>query len=1419
MTHELAGFARRRALPLLMLLTCIAVLMWAGQAFGAEWGIEEKSLAKLGLSEASVVSSKGPLTLETTVLGAKVNIACELAKTTGRILVVRKDDATIELSKCSTTVKGTVSPPCKPKEPVVAKLSSELHENETKLIFDYLKPTEGTIFVEYKLSEECAIGEKIAIKGETAAELESGMAIAKTLKFSEAIAKAAGTTLTTTASQPAYFNGSLVTELSGANAGKKWGYCAPCNLYSFSSSEGYGASNQAEPNVIRSFRGNGINLGSGNLFQAQSDLATEGRGPPLELTRYYNSQLAATAKSPGTFGYGWTSTFSANLTVNEQAETATVRNDDGSTVVFYLVGGAYKAAPWVQAKLAKEATNYVYTLPSQTKLLFNSSGQLTKVTDRHGNAITLAYNAKSQLETATDGAGRKLTFAYNAGGQVESVKDPMGHLSKYTYESSNLATVNLPEEKLRWKFGYDASRQLTTLTDGRSHSTTFEYDASKRVKLEKDALEHKRTIEYPSSTEAKVTEPNTSTTVAVFNSAFEPTAITLASGTAIAAKTTSEYDSSFNLKKITDPNSHSTEFTYDGEGNRTSEKDANGNETKWTYNGTHDVLTVTTPKTETTTFTRNAAGDPETIKRPAPEAKTQETKLTWAANGDLEEEVDPLNHKTTFKYDKYGDEESETDPETDKATRTFNENGQVISEVSPRGNEVGKTPSEYETKIKRDAQGRPEVVTDPLGHETKYKYDGNGNLEVLTNANGHATTYVYNAVDQRTEVKAANGNTAKMAYDAEGNVESKTDGNNHTTKYEHNLLNQLTKTTDPLKRETTRTYYTAGNLKELKDAKGRTTTYTYDAGDRLEKIDYSDAATPDVTYKYGKDDEVTEMTDGTGTSKNTYDELDRLTESKNGNAEVVKYEYNLGDEITKITYPNGQAVVRKFDTAGRLESTKDWLGNETKFAYNRDSMPATTTFPATTENKDEYAYDRADRLEKTTMKRGATTLASLTYARKNAGQLESVTQTGLPGAEKPTYGYDEKERMTSGAGSVFKYDAADSPTEVAGTVQKFDEASQLTEAGSTKYVYDEVGERTETKPSVGPVTKYSYDQDGNLISANKEGSIEDTYAYDGNGLRSSQKISGVKAQLTWDGVSGGLPLLLYDGTRYYLYGPDGTPFEQITGETVAYLHHDQQGSTRLLTNSSGEAKGKYTYTPYGAVQEFSGSTSTPLGFDGQYRNESTGLIYLRARSYDPTTAQFMSVDPQVAETGEAYGYAGADPVNAGDPSGEQVSTPLPTARPNNPQPQPAQPPPANGVASILIPGYFYDAQYDIHYTTPGAIVNVNGTGIGTPGSIYAPSLRQFHVGAGRIVMNGVDLIIPAHGYSPVTGFYILPGGTINGNGMSITPPGMVGPNAWGEFHMTAGRIETADFIITTPAYGFIPGVGTYATPSSIIRLR
>ena len=118
-----------------------------------------------------------------------------------------------------------------------------------------------------------------------------------------------------------------------------------------------------------------------------------------------------------------------------------------------------------------------------------------------------------------------------------------------------------------------------------------------------------------------------------------------------------------------------------------------------------------------------------------------------------------------------------------------------------------------------------------------------------------------------------------------------------------------------------------------------------------------------------------------------------------------------------------------------------------------------------------------------------------------------------------------------------------------------------------------------------------------------------------------------------------------------MYGRREMAVEQISsGGTVTYLHHDQQGSSRLLTGSTGTVTGKCTYSAYG-TPTCEGTTTTPLGYDGQYTNSDAGLIYLRARVYDPTTAQFMSVDPLAAFTRAPYTYTGDNPLTFGDPTG------------------------------------------------------------------------------------------------------------------------------------------------------------------------
>ena len=85
----------------------------------------------------------------------------------------------------------------------------------------------------------------------------------------------------------------------------------------------------------------------------------------------------------------------------------------------------------------------------------------------------------------------------------------------------------------------------------------------------------------------------------------------------------------------------------------------------------------------------------------------------------------------------------------------------------------------------------------------------------------------------------------------------------------------------------------------------------------------------------------------------------------------------------------------------------------------------------------------------------------------------------------------------------------------------------------------------------------------------------------------------------------GLPLLLQDGSTNYVYGPGGLPLEQISGTTTLWLQHDQLGSTRLVTDSTGVSRAAYTYDPYGNVTSSAGTITNPFGFSGEYKDSES----------------------------------------------------------------------------------------------------------------------------------------------------------------------------------------------------------------------
>lgn len=287
------------------------------------------------------------------------------------------------------------------------------------------------------------------------------------------------------------------------------------------------------------------------------------------------------------------------------------------------------------------------------------------------------------------------------------------------------------------------------------------------------------------------------------------------------------------------------------------------------------------------------------------------------------------------------------------------------------------------------------------------------------------------------------------------------------------------------------------------------------------------------------------------------------------------------------------------------------------------------------------------RLLDTRVPQGACPAAAVECSRVGAGQARTVSvvgQAGLPTAEVKSVVANVIAVGASGPGHLEVY--AEGATDTDDARVHFQDGSPI---GATVIIPVNAYNGAITVEAVGADVDVVIDVQGYF------GGTHDTttYTYDGSGLRRAKQSPDGNIEFSWD-QSGGLPLLLsqHDGAteRYWVYGPGGVPIEELGGLPMFY-HHDQLGSIRSVSAYNGYEVASFTYDAYGNLTHATGTYTTPFGYAGQYTDTETGLQYLRARYYDPTTGNFLTRDPIETITREAYGYVYGNPLNAADPTG------------------------------------------------------------------------------------------------------------------------------------------------------------------------
>ena len=277
-----------------------------------------------------------------------------------------------------------------------------------------------------------------------------------------------------------------------------------------------------------------------------------------------------------------------------------------------------------------------------------------------------------------------------------------------------------------------------------------------------------------------------------------------------------------------------------------------------------------------------------------------------------------------------------------------------------------------------------------------------------------------------------------------------------------------------------------------------------------------------------------------------------------------------------------------------------------------------------------------------------------------------------------------------------------------------DQLTQISGAQSASYTYDAAGNRLSqslTRSGTTQTTRYRWNAQDQLVqveqgSGSNPPELLASYRYSADNLRAEKQLSDLGQanasqasapsasplayeRTQWDGLharrsfeitgSNNTQTLRSDTDAAVLAGNTApwlfsrTEYSNGLGSSsrTTQLHADSQGTLiATVVSESGAAKADSLlhYSAYGLIDsEASGNAGTGLrsnghSFGSYYADPETGLLYARARYFDPASGQFVSRDPEEGEanlpiTWGAYQYGRYSPYRYNDPNGKvSVST-------------------------------------------------------------------------------------------------------------------------------------------------------------------
>ncbi|MFF3013640.1 RHS repeat-associated core domain-containing protein [Streptomyces sp. NPDC057939] len=629
-------------------------------------------------------------------------------------------------------------------------------------------------------------------------------------------------------------------------------------------------------------------------------------------------------------------------------------------------------------------------------------------------------------------------------------------------------------------------------------------------------------------------------------------------------------------------------------------------------------------------------------------------------------------------------------PMGDTATSVITDvRGRTVERRTYKG---GKAEGEYDSmRYAYSTTGELTRLTDAAGNAWTYAYDLRGRRISSADPDKGAATTTYDHAGRPASTRDALGTTVFISYDILGRPTSRNlnaaDGPKLATyEYDTLLLGQPTATVSwtggkPWRQEATGYdigYRPTGTKLTVPEGEGALTgTYTlstsYDPVTGLERRTTLPAVggLPSERLEAGRNINGLPVSYGSDTT----DYVNFIDYDEHGTAKRTTF----GDVPKQVSVTNIQDPA-----TGRLLSTRIDKQDQTTpvettgYTYTQTGdVTSVESTQGAVRDLQCFTYDHLHRLTRAWTDTDTVTTRPGPSVPGVGGCARTTPRPGATGGPAPydqAFTYD----ITGNRTSVTDHDPAGDPTRAGTTTTSFPApgsarphapATTTRQTGTgpsaaSPLTYDANGNTLTRPDGNGSQQSLTWDVEGRLV-ANATSAGTSTYVYDASGTRLLRKDPGRttltlgSTELTLDTTTNKVT-----GTRYYAT-PGGPTIVRTSEGKLSYVVADHHNTGTVAVDAvTLQVQRRYT-KPFGE-QRGSAPITWPgqKGFVGGTQDKATGLTHLGARTYDPRTGTFLSVDPVLtpgsSQSLNAYAYAHNNPITTSDPSGLCAELDCPT---------------------------------------------------------------------------------------------------------------------------------------------------------------